>query len=678
MRRAPSSQQRPQSCVSCAHLVAVQGRVKTMPICESSREDVISSLAQFLHPANIYKVLIISYETFRLHAERFKGASACDLLMCDEAHRLKNDATLTNKALSSLQCKRRVLLSGTPMQNHLDEFYAMVDFCNPGVLGSPSEFRKRFEAPILAAREPDATDAQVTLGEERSAVLSSTVNAFILRRTNALLSKHLPPKVIEVVCCRLTPLQQSLYRHFLQSKEARRLLSGRSTGVLPAITALKKLCNHPKLIYDAVHSKVQGEDPAGAGATGFEGVGDLFPYGVFDDGRSGRGGMAVGWETLSGKMAVTARMLHALFTTTDDRIVIVSNYTQTLDLFTTLCRERGYPCLRLDGSTTISKRQKLVKIFNDPLDKQFVFLLSSAAGGCGLNLIGGNRLILFDPAWNPAVDKQAAARVWRDGQKKRVFVYRFLSSGSIEEKVFQRQLSKEGLQSLVNKNGKAVANVMSSDELKELFSLQPDTLSNTYESMCGVPAALPAEAEGVHAPEGHGVAMAQRGAAEITKAQEGDPSEDDLKAWGHHSNASTVADPVMAAIAGEDVSFIFSCQVAGMHIDESPAAKAAVRTHAQRNGMGSGGASIRQTARPRLTLPPSATASTPTPAVQAATGTRPNAAAAAKPAAPKPTPSTQHDPTQAARDAPPGKPPPISAAPERRTTARGSRPCPSP
>jgi hypothetical protein len=99
------------------------------------------------------------------------------------------------------------------------------------------------------------------------------------------------------------------------------------------------------------------------------------------------------------------------------RVVIVSNYTQTLDLFGTLCRTRGYGFLRLDGSTSISKRQKLVTQFNDPCSNMFVFLLSSKAGGCGLNLVGGNRLVLFDPDWNPANDKQAAARVswWKYG-----------------------------------------------------------------------------------------------------------------------------------------------------------------------------------------------------------------------------------------------------------------------
>ncbi|GAX75378.1 hypothetical protein CEUSTIGMA_g2822.t1 [Chlamydomonas eustigma] len=598
----------------------LKGRLTTMALCEASRDDVLSGIDSFLRPANLIKVLIISYETFRLHAERLQVPGACDLLICDEAHRLKNDATLTNKALGALPCKRRVLLSGTPLQNHLDEFYAMVDFCNPGVLGTPQQFRRTYEAPILAGREPGASPEIEAQGQTRSAELSALVNVFILRRTNALLSQHLPPKVIEVVCCRLTALQQLLYDHFLHSKATRKLLNGKGTaGVLSAITSLKKLCNHPKLIYDMVHSSAYPDKSAGESEkeldAGFKNVEELFPPGVFDCGRSGRGGMALGWELLSGKMAVLSRMLQALRTDTRDRIVVVSNYTQTLDLVSQLCRERQYPFLRLDGSTSISKREKLVKAFNDPLDNQFVFLLSSKAGGCGLNLIGGNRLILFDPDWNPATDKQAAARVWRDGQKKHVYVYRFLSTGSIEEKIFQRQLSKEGLQSLVSKNGKATAAVMSAEELRELFTLDRLTLSNTYDSMCQhqqMPDGLIEALLGNGAGQEHDVASAtaagsdyalgscckggaqdtserlqesasssslqmQLQALAIAKKQEGSPSEDDLQGWGHHSNVCTVPDLIMQRVAGEDVSFIFTCEIAGKLPEPQPNAPEASR-----------------------------------------------------------------------------------------------------
>ncbi|WIA32931.1 hypothetical protein OEZ86_006099 [Tetradesmus obliquus] len=519
----------------------LKGRCRTLALCESSRDDVIDAITRFVAPHSSYHCLIISYETFRLHAPRLTAPGSCDLLICDEAHRLKNDATLTNRALDSLPCRRRVLLSGTPMQNHLDEFFAMVDFCNPGVLGSPAEFRKRFEAPILAGREPGAAPDVAALGEARSGELSGLVNAFILRRTNKLLSDHLPPKVVQVVVCRLGELQralrgfkvvqvvvcrlgelqQQLYEAFLLSNATRRLLAGsKATGVLSAITSLKKLCNHPKLIYDTLHSKAQVD---GTVVEGFEGVGELFPPGLFDNGRPGRGEMALGWECLSGKMGFVAQLLAVLRATTDDKVVIVSNYTQTLDLFAALCRQRGYVHLRLDGSTSITKRQKLVGQLNAPGSKVFVFLLSSKAGGCGLNLVGANRLILFDPDWNPATDKQAAARVWRDGQRKRVYVYRLLTAGTIEEKVFQRQISKEGLQQVVdaaaaapgalgaaqgqgasageglaaedggkgggksNKGGQGASSMslMSAEELRELFSLRPDVASDTYEVIRG-------------------------------------------------------------------------------------------------------------------------------------------------------------------------------------------------
>jgi len=130
---------------------------------------------------------------------------------------------------------------------------------------------------------------------------------------------------------------------------------------------------------------------------------------------------------LSGKLMVLDCLLASIKTTTNDKIVLVSNYTQTLDLFEKLCHKRSYNYVRLDGTMTIKKRSKVVDNFNNENSSDFIFMLSSKAGGCGLNLIGANRLVMFDPDWNPANDDQAMARVWRDGQKKPCFVYRFLS-----------------------------------------------------------------------------------------------------------------------------------------------------------------------------------------------------------------------------------------------------------
>nr|PNR53914.1 hypothetical protein PHYPA_007589 [Physcomitrium patens] len=560
--------------------------VNVLAMCESTRSDVLQGISTFLSPQNFYQVLIISYETFRMHAARFEKEGSCDLLICDEAHRLKNDKTLTNQALASLPCFRRVLLSGTPMQNDLEEFYAMVNFTNPGVLGNASTFRKYYENPILTGREPDATDEARAISIERSAELSEKVNQFILRRTNALLSNHLPPKIVEVVCCKLTELQTSLYRHFIRSKNVRQALEDQTkrAKVLASITALKKLCNHPKLIYDTIRA-------GGSEAAGFGDCLKLFPPHLV----ASRSSSWPDWIELSGKMAVLARLLSELRCKTDDRIVLVSNYTQTLDLFAQICRERNYPFVRLDGTTSIGKRQKLVSRFNDPNQNEFAFLLSSKAGGCGLNLIGGNRLVLFDPDWNPATDKQAAARVWRDGQKKRVYVYRFLASGSIEEKVFQRQMSKEGLQKVVDKeqstDAKAQVNMLSTDDLRDLFTLREDVRSDTHDSIScercdaeGGPGEMTSTSDiSAVMVEDIGEFAKVAGCAGKLRSWErqvGTPAEEDLLSWAHHSDSSTIPDAMLEAASRNQISFTFTCQIDGKltPIDSFPRSSALYTT----------------------------------------------------------------------------------------------------
>ncbi|CAI0447154.1 unnamed protein product [Linum tenue] len=561
-------------------------RIKLIALCESTRDDVVSGINTFANSFSSSQVLIVSYETFRLHSSRFNHEGSCDLLICDEAHRLKNDQTLTNRALAALSCKRRILLSGTPMQNDLEEFFAMVNFTNPGILGDAAYFRRYYEAPIISGREPTATDDERNLGVERSAELSAKVNQFILRRTNALLSNHLPPKIVEVVCCKLTPLQSELYNHFIHSKNVKRAITedAKKSKILAYITALKKLCNHPKLIYDTIKT-------GSPGTSGFEDCIRFFPPSMFS-GRSGSWSGGDGsWVELSGKMHVLARLLAHLRQRTDDRIVLVSNYTQTLDLFAQLCRERRYPLLRLDGTTSISKRQKLVNRFNDQSKDEFAFLLSSKAGGCGLNLIGGNRLVLFDPDWNPANDKQAAARVWRDGQKKRVYIYRFLSTGTIEEKVYQRQMSKEGLQKVIqnehNDSSAAQGNLLSTDDLRDLFTFHENVRSEIHEKMnclrCQLHAAEPENVENGDKSDNNtesGQEVSDIGGfarisgclkLKASEKQVGTPLEEDLGSWGHHFHSTSVPDSILQASAGDEISFVFTNQVDGKLVPVEPA-----------------------------------------------------------------------------------------------------------
>ncbi|KAI0306483.1 DNA repair protein, SNF2 family [Multifurca ochricompacta] len=385
-------------------------------------------------------VMIVSYETLRTLTTHLANCKI-GLLLCDEGHRLKNSESLTFQALNSLDVKRRVILSGTPIQNDLSEYFSLLNFANPNFLGSKNDFRKNFENAIIRGRDADATDQVKATSEKKLKELGEMVSKFIIRRTNDLLSKYLPVKYEQVVFCGLSDFQLSLYRLFISSPEIQALLRGVNSQPLKAINILKKLCNHPELL--DLPNDLQGSE-------------HLIPEGFCGPGQTtgARGrdrNQSVHCEW-SGKFAVLERFLHRIRTETNDKIVLISNYTQTLDIFEKLLRSKKfgrYDYFRLDGTMSITKRQKLVDQFNDPEGKEFVFLLSSKAGGCGINLIGANRLILFDPDWNPAADQQALARVWRDGQKKECFVYRFISTGTIEEKIFQRQASKQALSSAV-------------------------------------------------------------------------------------------------------------------------------------------------------------------------------------------------------------------------------------
>ncbi|CAG2216528.1 RAD54B [Mytilus edulis] len=375
---------------------------------------------------SIYPVLIISYEMFVRVYDIVKQINF-DLVICDEGHRLKNTAIKTTSLIMSLPARRRVILTGTPIQNDLQEFFSIVEFCNPGVLGSSGAFRRVYEGHIVASRQPEATPAEIELGEERGSELSRLTKLFLLRRTQEINNKYLPPKCEIVVFCRPTPLQLKLYSHLLSSRMIRSCLIGKMAGAphLICIGALKKLCNHPSLLF----LKAQEADECGDDLdqdSVYSGLSSLYPDNFLPDNND---------PEHSSKLK--------------EKIVLVSNHTKTLDILQNFCEACNFEYCRLDGQTPTAKRQDIVSQFNSSYSKHFVFLLSSKAGGVGLNLIGASRLVLYDIDWNPANDLQAMARVWRDGQMKKVYIYRLLSTGTIEEKIYQRQISKQSLSGAV-------------------------------------------------------------------------------------------------------------------------------------------------------------------------------------------------------------------------------------
>ncbi|EHB16386.1 DNA repair and recombination protein RAD54B, partial [Heterocephalus glaber] len=418
-----------------------------------------------------YSVLIISYEMLLRSLEQIKNIKF-DLLICDEGHRLKNSAIKTTTALISLSCEKRIILTGTPIQNDLQEFFALIDFVNPGVLGSLASYRKIYEEPIVMSREPSASEEEKELGERRAAELTRVTGLFILRRTQEVINKYLPPKIENVLFCRPATLQIELYKKLLNSQAIRFCLQGslENSPHLICIGALKKLCNHPCLLFNSIKGKDCSSTCDGNEEKSlYEEKTDYNPL-VF-------------MEKDYSKLQVLAKLLaviHELRPT--EKVVLVSHYTQTLNILQDVCKRYGYAYARLDGQTPISQRQQIVDNFNSKYSSDFIFLLSSKAGGVGLNLIGGSHLILYDIDWNPATDIQAMSRVWRDGQKHAVHIYRLLTTGTIEEKIYQRQISKQALSGAVVDLTKISEHIQFSvEELKNLFTLHESSHCVTHD-----------------------------------------------------------------------------------------------------------------------------------------------------------------------------------------------------
>ncbi|XP_057691439.1 DNA repair and recombination protein RAD54B [Corythoichthys intestinalis] len=503
----------------------------------------------------LHSVLVISYEMLLRCLEQVQKVEF-GLIICDEGHRLKNSSIKTSSALNSLSCTRRIILTGTPVQNDLQEFYAIIEFVNPGILGSTTAYRKVFEEPILRSRQPSCSQEDRILGEERAAELSRLTGMFILRRTQEIINRYLPPRLDWTVFCRPSPLQQEIYKLLLSHRIFRACLQGsmQTHTHLACITALKKLCNHPALLHATVTDKMKSESEENSL---YEGLAQFFSETHTSDDFN---------PADSGKLLVLLDLLKTIrHLSPSDRVVVVSNYTKTLDMLQKLCKHMSYTFCRLDGQTPTNQRQRLVDSFNNPYSPNFLFLLSSKAGGVGLNLVGGSHLVLYDLDWNPATDIQAMARVWRDGQKKTVHTYRLLTAGTIEERIFQRQVSKQGLSGTVVDLGKGSEHAsFSTNELRDLFSLT-DTPSLTHDLLncsCEMDGSVNAvkEEEG-QACENRPCQLGRDFGASTQKHL----SMSELMQWRHFSgDTHTFSDPYLDH-ARDNITFAFQTTIS--HLD---------------------------------------------------------------------------------------------------------------
>ncbi|KAG8528846.1 uncharacterized protein KY384_006535 [Bacidia gigantensis] len=384
-----------------------------------------------------YQIMIVGYEKLRAVIDDLKNGCEIDIVIADEGHRLKTAKNKSAQAIKSLETPRKIILSGTPIQNDLSEFFMMFDLINPGLLGTFKNFTRQYEVPIVKSRQPGASSEDIEKGEARSEALVNETSPFILRRTADILSKYLPVKTEYVLMCRPTAAQASVYQHVLACPAFQSAL-GSSEAALQLITILKKVCNSPWLL-----NGQRSEDTTSRKSTTTSALLDSVPSRLIQTNQG------------STKLRALDRLLFTLKTNTNEKVVLVSNYTATLQILESLLTTLGYPYSRLDGSTPSNKRQGLVDDFNrsDP-SLCFAFLLSAKAGGLGLNLIEAilRHLSLFN-------------------------------GGGIDEKIWQRQVTKLGLASNIMDQKNESAS-FSKEELKDLFRLDTGLSCQTHDLLC--------------------------------------------------------------------------------------------------------------------------------------------------------------------------------------------------
>ncbi|XP_050293963.1 DNA excision repair protein ERCC-6-like isoform X2 [Anthonomus grandis grandis] len=333
-------------------------------------------------------------------------------LILDEGHKIRNPAAKVTVAIKEIRTPYRILLTGSPMQNNLTELWSLFDFTNPGMLGNLQIFTEYFANPILHGGFTNATPIQEATALSVASTLKNVISPFLLRRMKSEVRDdiHLPYKSEQVLFCSLTEQQRDLYKDYLMSEQVNNIL-GRGVkqwrsdnflraNMLMAITALRKICNHP----------------------------DLF---LNDD----RPNEDSNYKN-SGKMVVVSALLK-IWKKQGHRTLLFSQGRAMLNIFERFLDNHGYKYLKMDGATNISSRHSMIEKFNQNPSYD-VFLLTTRVGGLGVNLTGANRVIIYDPDWNPATDMQARERAWRIGQEKSVTIYRLVCAGTVEEKMYQR------------------------------------------------------------------------------------------------------------------------------------------------------------------------------------------------------------------------------------------------
>ena len=350
-------------------------------------------------------------------------------MIIDEGHRMKNATSKLSITLKSYyRTKNRLILTGTPLQNNLPELWALLNFVLPKIFNSVKSFDEWFNTPFANT----GSQEKIELTEEESLLvirrLHKVLRPFLLRRLKKDVEKDLPDKVEKVIKCKLSGLQYVLYQQMLSHNAlfVGAEVGGQKSGIKGLnnkIMQLRKICNHP-FVFEEVET-------------------------VLDSSRLTNDLI---WR-VSGKFELLDRVLPK-FKATGHRVLIFFQMTQVMDIMEDFLRWRGMKYLRLDGSTKAEDRQDMLKVFNAPDSEYFCFLLSTRAGGLGLNLQTADTVIIFDTDWNPHQDLQAQDRAHRIGQKNEVRILRLITNDSVEEVILERAHQKLEIDGKVIQAGK--------------------------------------------------------------------------------------------------------------------------------------------------------------------------------------------------------------------------------
>ncbi|KAI4813930.1 hypothetical protein KUCAC02_003150 [Chaenocephalus aceratus] len=460
-----------------------------------------------------------------------------DFVVCDEGHILRNETSNISKSMNAIKTRRRVVLTGTPLQNNLNEYHCMVNFIKKNLLGSLGEFRNRFINPIQNGQCADSTARDVRIMKKRAHVLHAMLAGCVQRRDYSELTQFLPPKHEYVLAVRLSPHQYRLYRYYLDNITAMGSSRNRvnvkvGANLFKDFQVLSRIWTHPWCLQLNNISKRKKEyllnkntnksaeqrrneeravaeraikGPAGnseAGPTaGVAGVSTTAPVlealgGPMQDDVWFKG-MVTEEDAkimeLSGKMVLLFEILR-MAEDLGDKVLVFSQSLISLGLIEDFLKNshnarnasafkagswiKNTDYYRLDGSTTALSRKKWADKFNnDTNDRGRLFLISTRAGSLGINLVAANRVIIFDASWNPSYDIQSIYRVYRFGQLKQVFVYRFLAQGTMEEKIYDRQVTKQSLSYRVV-DQQQIERHYTLFELTELYTFEPDLLDH--------------------------------------------------------------------------------------------------------------------------------------------------------------------------------------------------------